>query len=75
MRSFGYLKKMLLVAPTLALAQLGVSRLDWAVLTHPHPDHGGGLVAVLDHLPVRELWTTGEPGPLFATLSSNCNAR
>ena len=46
-----------------ALAELGVSRLDVVVLTHPHPDHGGGLFAVLDHLPVRELWVTGEPGP------------
>ena len=46
-----------------ALAELGVGRLDWAVLTHPHPDHGGGLFAVLDRVEVGELWTTGEPGP------------
>jgi competence protein ComEC len=46
-----------------ALAQLGVRRLDWAVLTHPHPDHGGGLLSVLQLIPVGELWTTGEPGP------------
>jgi len=46
-----------------ALAELGVRRLDAVVLTHPHPDHAGGLFAVLDRIPVRELWTTGEPGP------------
>ena len=46
-----------------ALAELGVRRLDAVVLTHPHPDHAGGLFAVLDRVPVRELWTTGEPGP------------
>ncbi len=46
-----------------ALAELGISRLDWAVLTHPHPDHAGGLLAVLRKVPVAELWTTGEPGP------------
>jgi competence protein ComEC len=46
-----------------ALAELGVSRLDLVVLTHPHPDHAGGLFAVLDELPVGELWMTGEPGP------------
>ncbi|HWE25868.1 MAG TPA: DNA internalization-related competence protein ComEC/Rec2, partial [Myxococcales bacterium] len=46
-----------------ALAELGVSRLDIVVLTHPHPDHAGGLFAVLDELPVGELWLTGEPGP------------
>src|SRR5207302_1547777 len=46
-----------------ALAELGVRALDWAVLTHPHPDHGGGLLHLLERVPVRELWTTGEPGP------------
>src|SRR5438105_2786687 len=46
-----------------ALAELGVSRLDAVVLTHPHPDHAGGLFAVLDRVPVGELWMTGEPGP------------
>ena len=46
-----------------ALAELGVSRLDAIALTHPHPDHGGGLFAVLDQLPVGELWVTGEAGP------------
>jgi len=46
-----------------ALAELGVSRLDAVVLTHPHPDHAGGLFAVLDQLRVGELWVTGEAGP------------
>ena len=46
-----------------ALAELGVSRLDVVLLTHPHPDHAGGLFALLDELPVGELWMTGEPGP------------
>lgn len=34
------------------------NRLDIVVLSHPHPDHYGGLSAVADHIPVRELWTT-----------------
>ena len=46
-----------------ALAELGVTRLDAVVLTHPHPDHAGGLFAVLDQLPVGEVWLTGESGP------------
>src|SRR5207244_1345482 len=46
-----------------ALAELGVSRLDWAVLTHPHPDHGGGFAHLLPRARPRQLWSTGEPGP------------
>lgn len=47
-----------------ALAELGISRLDLAVLTHPHPDHAGGLLSVLDHVPVGELWMTAEQDPI-----------
>jgi competence protein ComEC len=46
-----------------ALAELGISRVDLAILTHPHPDHGGGFFTVLDQVPIRELWMTGESGP------------
>jgi competence protein ComEC len=31
-----------------------------AVLTHPHPDHFGGLGSGLDRVDVRELWDTGQ---------------
>ncbi|MBO6939608.1 MAG: DNA internalization-related competence protein ComEC/Rec2 [Deltaproteobacteria bacterium] len=31
-----------------------------AILTHPHPDHFGGLRAVHDAFPVRELWDSGQ---------------
>jgi competence protein ComEC len=31
-----------------------------AVLTHPHPDHFGGLISGLDRLQVRQLWDTGQ---------------
>ncbi len=38
------------------LLDRGVTGLDAVVLTHPHPDHALGLFAVLEELPVGELW-------------------
>ncbi|MEO6953824.1 MAG: DNA internalization-related competence protein ComEC/Rec2 [Polyangia bacterium] len=43
-----------------ALQRRGIRRVRLVVLSHPHPDHAGGLAAVLDALPVDELWTNGE---------------
>lgn len=37
------------------LSALGAVRLDAVALTHPHPDHGRGLVSVLRVVPVGEL--------------------
>ncbi len=34
------------------------TRIDIVVLSHPHPDHYGGLPAVADAFPIGELWTT-----------------
>lgn len=42
------------------LRALRISRLDIVVLSHPHPDHYGGLFAVMDALQVGELWDTGQ---------------
>ena len=43
------------------LLDRGVTSLDAAVLTHPHPDHALGLFVVLEDLPVREFWrSSGE---------------
>jgi competence protein ComEC len=45
--------------------------LDVMVLTHPHPDHFGGLGAVLRAVEVREIWDSGQgesegAGPVYA---------
>ena len=42
------------------LRALRIDRVDLVVLSHPHPDHYGGLSAVLDALPVTELWDSGQ---------------
>ena len=42
------------------LRALRIARLDMIVLSHPHPDHYGGLFAVLDAVQVGELWDTGQ---------------
>ena len=49
-----------------ALLSLGVNRLDVVVLTHAHPDHGQGLAALLESLPVGELWEGVRPGNIIA---------
>src|SRR5262249_14482621 len=39
-----------------------IRRIDVAVVSHPHPDHYGGLAAVAAHVPIGELWVNGEEG-------------
>lgn len=48
------------VAPMLAARRR--SELRAAMISHPHPDHFGGLAAVLRAVSVREVWDTGQ-GP------------
>jgi competence protein ComEC len=42
------------------LGALRITQLDVLVMSHPHPDHYGGLQAVLEHVRVGELWDTGQ---------------
>src|SRR5262249_21650339 len=55
-------------------------RLDAMVLSHPHPDHFGGLASTLPLVEVGELWDTGQgedlgAGPVYAGLLATARAR
>ncbi|MEZ4222093.1 MAG: DNA internalization-related competence protein ComEC/Rec2 [Polyangiaceae bacterium] len=56
------------------------THLDVVVLSHPHPDHFGGLRSVLEVVSVGELWDTGQgrnegAGPVYAELLKLARAR
>jgi competence protein ComEC len=55
----------------------GITRLDLVVLSHPHPDHLGGLHRVLGRFAVGELWTSGDDGknPEYGRLLAAAAAR
>jgi competence protein ComEC len=62
------------------LRQKRRTRLDVVVLSHPHPDHFGGLAAVLRGVAVGELWDSGQgeaegAGPAYAALLSLARER
>jgi competence protein ComEC len=43
------------------LQQRSVRQIDLAIISHPHPDHYVGLMAVSRRLVIREVWTTVAP--------------
>ena len=58
-----------------ALAELGISRLDLVVLTHPHPDHAGGMLSVIDRIPIGQIWMTAEADPIAVAVREHAGAR
>jgi competence protein ComEC len=56
------------------------ARLAVVVLSHPHPDHFGGLLSALEKVDVGEFWDTGQgeaegAGPAYAELLAALRAR
>lgn len=45
------------------LKRMGIKKIDRILLSHPHPDHFGGLRAVVDAFPVGEFWSNGQTFP------------
>ena len=37
----------------------GVRSIDYLVLTHPHPDHYGGLIYIMENFRIGEVWLNG----------------
>ena len=60
------------------LRERGIRRLDAVALSHPHPDHALGLLAVLREVPADRLWLPAgiERGPLVdAVMAAAAGAR
>lgn len=43
------------------LREMGVTRIDLLIATHPHADHIGGMTEVLESIPVRFFMDNGDP--------------
>ncbi|MFV0496734.1 MAG: ComEC/Rec2 family competence protein [Candidatus Fimivivens sp.] len=50
-----------------ALDAAGITRLDLVIVTHPHTDHYGGLISVLENYEVDSLWMPAVPENLAPT--------
>ncbi|HEX3694545.1 MAG TPA: DNA internalization-related competence protein ComEC/Rec2 [Polyangia bacterium] len=58
------------------LRRRGVTTIDLMALSHPHPDHLGGLQWLAQRFAVRALWTSGDDGknPAYARLLATAKA-
>lgn len=62
------------------LQRRGLRRIDVLVASHPHPDHVGGLAALVQRFPVGEIWTADGPAleaadPTWARVLAEAAAR
>lgn len=49
------------------ISSLGIDRLDYVLMTHPHADHMGAMEGVLSAFDVGELWYTDVPSEIVET--------
>jgi competence protein ComEC len=63
-----------IIVPT--LKRLAIKSLDLLVITHPDPDHILGAFAILDTIPVKEIWHNGDDShPLTMRLKEHARAK
>ena len=41
------------------LLRHGINRIDVLIVSHPHADHMGGLIEIIQNIPVGSVWTSG----------------
>lgn len=41
------------------LLRHGINRIDTLIVSHPHADHIGGLIEIIQNIPVNSVWTSG----------------
>ncbi len=54
-----------------------IKKLDLAIITHPHEDHFGGFIPLIDKIPVKQMLISPVPGssPYYEELLNNASER
>jgi competence protein ComEC len=50
------------------LLSKGIREIDFLVLTHPHPDHYGGMFYIINNFHIKEAWLNGQNSALVREL-------
>ena len=59
------------------LNYLNIKKLDWVVMSHPHSDHIGGIVSIIDEVEIDTLWDSFIPYKswTYNTIINTANSR